>query len=225
MWCIPPHQNAEFVARMEDVLTVYTRPYDPDYPVVCMDEQPVQLQDECVESIPMSEDNPIEKYDCQYERKGSCAIFMFTEPLSCWREAHARPNRTAVDWAQEVKWLLDEKYPDAKKVVLVMDNLNTHTTASFYKAFTPAEAYRLSQRLEIHHTPKHGSWLDMAECELAAMTTQALTGKRIPSIDELNQTLSAWSTSRNNSQTGINWHFTTDDARIKLKRLYPEVKN
>lgn len=224
MWCIPPHQNAEFVAHMEDVLEVYKRPYDPDCPVVCMDEQPFQLLDEQLEPIPMSEDNPVEKVDCEYKRKGTCAIFMFTEPLGGWRAAHARPNRTAIDWAQEMKWLLDEKYPDKKKIVLVMDNLNTHTTASFYKAFSPEEAFRLSQRLEIHYTPKHGSWLDMAECELAALTVQALFRKRIPDIDALNQAISAWQTRRNNNQTGINWHFTSEKARIKLKRLYPEIK-
>ena len=224
MWCIPPHQNAEFVACMEDVLSVYMRPYDPDYPVVCMDEQPFQLLDEYLEPIPMSETNHIEKYDCEYKRKGSCSIFMFTEPLGAWRAAHARPRRTAVDWAQELKWLLDEKYPNAKKVVLVMDNLNTHTPASFYKAFPPDEAFRLSQRLEIHHTPKHGSWLDLAECELAAMTNQSLIGMRIPSIEDLNQRLSAWETKRNGGQKGIDWRFTSDDARIKLKHLYPKIK-
>ena len=139
MWCIPPKQNAEFVARMEDVLEVYSRPYDPDYPVVCMDEKPFQLLDEYLEPIPMGKDNHTKKYDCEYVRKGSCSIFMFTEPLGQWREAHALPRRTCTDWAMQMKWLLDEQYPDAKKVVLVMDNLNTHTISSFYKTFSPEE--------------------------------------------------------------------------------------
>ncbi|MBQ9719222.1 MAG: IS630 family transposase [Oscillospiraceae bacterium] len=224
MWCIPPKQNAEFVARMEDVLDVYARPYDAEYPVVCMDEKPFQLLDEYLEPIPMGKGNHIKKYDCEYVRKGSCSIFMFTEPLGLWREAHALPHRTAVDWAQQVKWLLDEQYPDAKKVVLVMDNLNTHSTASFYKAFPPEEAFRLSQRLEIHYTPKHGSWLDMAEIELSALTIQCLLGVRIPTIEALNDILVAWKRARNSAQKGISWHFTAFDARIKLKHLYPEIK-
>lgn len=165
---------------MEDILEVYERPYNPDYPVVCMDEKPFQLLDEYLEPLPMGKENHIKKYDCEYVRKGSCSIFMFTEPLGQWREAHALAHRTSEDWAHQLKWLLDEQYPDAKKVVLVMDNLNTHSTASFYKAFTPQEAFRLSQRLEIHFTPKHGSWLDMAEIELSALTTQCLLGVRIP---------------------------------------------
>lgn len=223
MWCIPPKQNAEFVARMEDVLDVYKRPYDPEYPVVCMDEKPFQLQDEYLEPIPMSESNHTEKYDCEYERKGSCAIFMFTEPLGQWREAHALANRRSTDWAHQMKWLLDEQYPKAKKVVLVMDNLNTHSTASFYKAYPAEEAFRLSQRLEIHYTPKHGSWLDMAEIELSALTVQSLLGVRIPAIDALNERLKSWRTTRNAAQKGIDWQFTTADARVRLKHLYPDV--
>ena len=224
MWCIPPKQNAEFVARMEDVLEVYERPYDPSHPVVCMDEKPMQLLDEYLEPIPMGNGNHTKKYDCEYERKGSCAIFMFTEPLGQWREAHALPHRTSEDWAQQVKWLLDEQYPDAKKVVLVMDNLNTHTIGSFYKAFPPEEAFRLSQRLEIHYTPKHGSWLDMAEIELSALTTQCLLGVRIPTIEALNTILCSWKTARNAKQKGIRWQFTSSDARLKLRHLYPEIK-
>lgn len=224
MWCIPPKQNAEFVARMEDVLEVYSRPYDPKRPVVCMDEKPFQLLDEALEPIPMSKTNHIEKYDCEYVRKGSCSIFMFTEPLGQWREAHALSRRTSEDWAKQMKWLIDEVYPDMEKIVLVMDNLNTHTTASFYKAFPPDEAFRLSQRLEIHYTPKHGSWLDIAEIELSALTIQCLLGERISSIDVLNNILSAWNQNRNSTQKGVSWHFTTDTARSKLKHLYPETK-
>lgn len=224
MWCIPPSQNAEFVANMEDVLEVYSRPFDQKQPVICIDEQPFQLLDQYLDPIWMNANNHIKKYDSEYIRKGSCSIFMFTEPLGGWREAHALPRRTAQDWAHQVKWLIDEKYPDAEKIVLVMDNLNTHTKASFYKAFAPDEAFRLSQRLEIHYTPKHGSWLDMAEIELSSLTVQALLGERIPSVDALNKILSAWHTNRNVSQKGISWQFSTDDARIKLRHLYPIVK-
>lgn len=224
MWCIPPKQNADFVAHMEDVLEVYSRPYDSDHPVVCMDEKPFQLLDEMVEPIPMKEDNHIEKYDSGYERKGSCSIFMFTEPLAQWREAHALPHRTCDDWAHQMKWLIDEVYGKVEKIVLVMDNLNTHSIASFYKAFPPEEAYRLSQKLEIHYTPKHGSWLDIAEIELSSLTIQALLGRRIPSIEELNSILCAWHVSRNSAQKGVDWQFTSDSARIKLKHLYPEIK-
>ena len=224
MWCIPPEQNADFVAHMEDVLAVYARPQDVDFPVVCMDEKPFQLLDERYEPIPMSKNNHKKKYDCEYERKGTCSIFMFTEPLGGWRHALAFPRRTRKEWAEQIKWLLNEQYPHAKKVVLVMDNLNTHEIASLYKFFPPDEAFRLSQRLEIHYTPKHGSWLNIAELELSALTIQCLVNKRIPAITELNEQLSAWHTNRNTSQKGVDWQFTTDDARIKLKHLYPVVK-
>lgn len=224
MWCIPPKQNAEFVAKMEDVLEVYSRPYNEKRPVVCMDEKPFQLLDEKLEPIDMSENNHNVKYDSEYVRKGSCSIFMFTEPLGQWREAHALPRRTCEDWARQMKWLIDEVYPDAEKIVLVMDNLNTHAPASFYKAFSPEEAFRLTQKLEIHYTPKHGSWLDIAEIELSALTIQCLLDKRIPSLDALNQMLASWYLRRNSSQKGVSWQFHTDDARIKLKHLYPDVK-
>lgn len=224
MWCIPPKQNAEFVARMEDVLEVYARDYNVKRPVICMDEQPFQLLSERHMPIPMSSSNHTEKYDCQYERKGSCSIFMFTEPLNCWRNAMSLPQRTSEDWAERIKWLLDQRYPDAEKVVLVMDNLNTHNISSLYKVFDPAEAFRLSQRLEIHFTPKHGSWLNIAEIELSAMTTQCLLNKRIPSITALNAELSAWDTNRNRAQKAVDWQFTTEVARTKLKHLYPYVK-
>lgn len=224
MWCIPPKQNADFVAHMEDVLEVYSRPYDEKRPVVCMDEKPFQLLDEYLEPIPMGKSNHVKKYDCEYVRKGSCSIFMFTEPLGLWREAHALSRRTSEDWAHQIKWLVDEQYPKAEKIVLVMDNLNTHSISSLYKAYSPEEAFRISQKLEIHYTPKHGSWLDIAEIELSSLTIQALLGERIPSIDSLNERLSAWSSNRNSSQKGVDWHFSTDDARIKLKHLYPIIK-
>jgi len=148
---------------------------------------------------------------------------MFTEPLAGWRSAHALPQRRKVDWAHKIKWLLDEVYPTAKKVVLVMDNLNTHKTSSLYETFAPEEAFRLSQRLEIHYTPKHGSWLNIAEIELSSLELQCLGKRRIPSIDLLNAELDAWSTNRNLLQKGVNWQFTSSDARIKLRHLYPVV--
>lgn len=224
MWCIPPKQSAEFVAHMEDVLEVYSRPFNPKRPVVCMDEKPFQLLDEYLEPIELGENNHTVKYDSEYIRKGSCSIFMFTEPLGCWRETHALSRRTADDWAKQMKWLIDEQYPDVEKIILVMDNLNTHNISSFYKTFSPEEAFRLSQKLEIHYTPKHGSWLDIAEIELSALTVQALLGVRIPSIDSLNEILLSWHTNRNLNQKGVDWHFSNADARIKLKHLYPELK-
>jgi hypothetical protein len=223
MWCIPPKQNAEFVANMEDVLEVYARPYNEKRPVVCMDEKPYQLLDDEYGTIELSESNHVRKQDCEYARKGSCSIFMFTEPLGSWREASALPQRRAEDWANKVKWLVDEVYPEAEKVVLVMDNLNTHTTASFYKFYSPQEAFRLSQKLEIHYTPKHGSWLDIAEIELSALSLESLEGRRIPTVEALNEILAAWSCDRNKRQKGVSWHFTTDDARLKLQHLYPHI--
>jgi len=222
-WCIPPKQNAEFVAHMEDVLEVYERGHSEDYPVVCMDEKPFQLLDERYHPIPMSPANHIQKYDCEYERKGTCSIFLFTEPLAGWRYSTALAQRTRLDWARQIKWLLDQQYPKAKKVVLVMDNLNTHSIASLYKTFPPQEAFRLAQRLEIHYTPKHGSWLNIAECELSALSIQCLGQRRIPSIPDLNLELSAWNSARNVSQKGVVWQFTAPDARIKLHHLYPDV--
>lgn len=224
MWCIPPKQNAEFVAHMEDVLSVYARPYDAKHPVICMDEKPYQLLDDEYQSIEMSENNHIRKYDCEYSRKGTCSIFMFTEPLGGWREAHALPQRRAEDWANQIKWLIDEAYPDVEKIVLVMDNLNTHTIGSLYKYFKPEEAFRLSQKLEIHYTPKHGSWLDIAEIELSALSLQCLENRRIPTIEILNNELNKWYHNRNSKQNGVSWQFTTSDARTKLKHLYPEIK-
>jgi hypothetical protein len=224
MWCIPPKQNAEFVANMEDVLSVYARPYRKPYPVVCMDEKPFQLLDDQYEIIPMGKDNHTLKQDCEYERKGTGSIFMFTEPLSGWRSAFAEPHRRGVDWAHKIEWLLTEQYPKAKKVVLVMDNLNTHTPASLYKAFPPKVAAKLAGRLEIHFTPKHGSWLNIAEIELSSLSIQCLGDRRIPSIDALNSELSAWHTARNAAQKGVDWQFRASDARIKLKHLYPVIE-
>ena len=221
-WCIPPKQNSAFVAAMEDVLAVYARPYDPQKPVVCMDEKPFQLLDHAREPLPVKPGS-IEKVDNEYIRNGTCSIFIFTEPLSGWRFAQALPHRTKKDWANRIKWLLDEQYPDVEKVVIVMDNLNTHTLSSLYEAFPPQEAFRLAQRLEIHYTPKHGSWLDIAEIELSALAVQCLGKRRIPTIEDLNAELSVWHSNRNYSQKGVNWQFTNDTARDKLKYLYPFV--
>jgi hypothetical protein len=212
---------------MEDVLAVYARPYDEKRPQVCMDEKPVQLLGDLRNPVPLSDSNHTKLEDSEYIRNGTCSIFMFTEPLGCWREAHACKRRTKKVWASEIKWLLDEKYPHAEKVVLVMDNLNTHSISSLYETFPPEEAFRLSQRLEIHFTPKHGSWLDMAEIELSALTNQCLSHRRIDNIEDLKTEILSWSVSRTANQKGIDWQFTAQDARTKLKALYPviELKN
>jgi len=207
---------------MEDVLSVYERPYDKNRPVICMDEKPFQLLKHVHEPLPTAPKKPLRE-DYEYLRNGTCSIFIFTEPLGGWRHAEAFHRRTKIDWANRIKWLLDEEYPEAEKIVLVMDNLNTHTIASLYDAFPPEEAFRLAQRLEIHFTPKHGSWLNIAEVELAAMAAQCLGQRRIPDLETLNGELAAWYTRRNQSQKGVDWQFTTTDARIKLKRLYPLI--
>ena len=219
-WCIPTEHSAAFVAAMEDVLEVYSRPYDERRPVVCMDEKPVQLLAEAREGY-TSKKSGIRYQDNEYVRNGTCSIFLSTEPLASWRYAEAKQQRTRRDWAAFIKWLLDERYPDAEAVVLVCDNLNTHNIASLYEAFEPAEALRLAKRLEIHHTPKHGSWLDIAEIELSALGNQCLSKRRIDSVDKLNEELASWNTERNAGQKSVNWQFKTADARIKLKHLYP----
>lgn len=218
---IPPEQNAEFVARMEDVLEVYHRPYDPKRPVVCLDEQPTQLVAETRQPIAVQPGQPA-RYDYEYERRGSATNFMITEPLAGWRKVNVRETKTAIDLAHEIKELLDVDYPDAETVVLVWDNLNTHTPASLYKAFEPPEARRLLERLEIHYTPKHGSWLDVAEIELSVFTKQCLA-RRIDNIDTLRREAKAWADARNADQTGVDWQFTNEQARIKLHHLYPQV--
>jgi len=207
---------------MEDVLAVYARQYDKKRPVVCMDEKPYQLLGHIREPLPMKP-RAQERVDHEYIRNGTCSIFIFTEPLAGWRYAQAFPQRTKKDWAHRIQWLLNEQYCEAEKVVLVMDNLNTHTLSSLYETFPPDEAFHLAQRLEIHYTPKHGSWLNIAEVELAAMAAQCLGQRRIPDLITMNAELSAWYTKRNQLQKGVDWQFTNSDARIKLKRLYPLV--
>ena len=207
---------------MEDVLEVYSRPYDPLRPVICMDEKPYQLLDEVREPIG-AKPGSVKKVDSEYKREGTCSIFIFTEPLAGWRHVQALERRTKKDWAHQVKWVLDNQYPKAEKVVLTMDNLNTHVISSFYETFSAEEAFRLAQRLEIHYTPKHGSWLNIAEIELSALAAQCLGDRRIPSIEVLNRELSAWESKRNADQKGVDWQFTSADARIKLKWLYPVI--
>ena len=220
-WKIPPECNAAFVANMEDVLDVYHRPYDPEYPVVCMDESPKQLIGEVQPPI-QAQPGSVERIDAEYVRNGTAEIFMEVEPLAGKRHVAVTEHRTRIDWAQQIKEMLDVRYPDVTKVVLVMDNLNTHTTASLYEAFPPEEARRLAERLEIHYTPKHGSWLNMAEIELSVLQGQCLN-HRIPDIGTMRSEVDAWQNARNNKIKNIDWQFTTTDARIKLKRLYPKL--
>lgn len=209
---------------MEDVLDLYCLPYDPEVPLVCMDEQPTQLIAETRPTLPQEPGKP-ERYDYEYERKGTAANFMFTEPLGGWRKVSVRERRTSIDWAQEIKELLDRDYPEAEKIRLVVDNLNTHKIASFYEAFEPEEARRLAKRLEIHYTPKHGSWLNIAEIELSVLTNQCLNNRYIADIQTLAKETKAWEKRRNFNQKGVDWQFTTADARIKLKRLYPQIQS
>jgi len=218
---IPPEQSANFVAKMEDVLSVYKRPYNPKRPVVCMDEMPRQLIEEVRAPIPMETGKP-ERHDYHYKRNGVVNLFMFFEPLAGWRTVMVRDHRTKIDWAHCMRRLLNKHYTDAEKVILVMDNLNTHGLSSFYEAFPPQEACRLAQQLEIHYTPEHGSWLNMAEIENSAMARQCLS-RRIPEKQVMEQETSAWSEQRNKAGAAANWRFRTGDARIKLRRLYPNI--
>jgi transposase len=231
-WCVPKQHDADFVMKMEDVLGIYKREYNPKIPVICMDEKPVQLLGEIYDRIrakPLRADpdtglhkpGDIEKTDYQYERCGTASIFMFTEPLRGWRHVVALETRKKGDFASLMRKVSDQYYPGTENAILIADNLNTHTPSSFYEAFPPHVAYGLAQKFEFHYTPKHGSWLNIAECELSALTLQCLGNRRIDSIEWLNREVSAWETDRNTRQKGVNWQFTTDDARLKLKRLYP----
>jgi hypothetical protein len=204
---------------MEDVLEVYRRPYDPMRPLVCMDESTKQLLNEVRLPIPGKIGSP-QRYDSEYRRNGVASLFLAFEPLSGWRRVQVTEQRTRRDWAHFIKDLLDERYPDCERVVLVMDNLNTHSGASLYETFAPTEALRLLRRLEIHYTPKHGSWLNMAEGEFSVLQTQCLD-RRIGTPEVLKQEISAWQAQRNQEAIGANWKFTTEDARVKLRKLYP----
>jgi DDE superfamily endonuclease len=223
MWCIPPGEDAAFVAQMEQVLEVYQRPYDPRYPVVNMDEQHKQLIDEIKQPLEVAP-GQVKRIDYEYVRRGACVVWMFVEPLAGWRMAPVTSNRTAEDWARQVQQVVDHpRYAHAERITLVCDNLNTHGVAALYQTFPPEEALRLTRKLELVHTPKHGSWLNMAESELSVLTRQCLA-RRISEQAMVASESDAWAENRNKHQTGIDWRFTTADARIKLKNLYPKIK-
>lgn len=219
---IPPEADAEFAAQMELVLDTYATPYDSRHPVVCVDEQPVQLLKETRVPIPATKEHP-RRLDYEYERAGMVSLFMLCEPLAGWRKASVQEQRTKVDWAKEVASLLRGRYAKAEKVILVCDNLNTHTLGAFYEAFDAEEARELVRRLEIRHTPKHGSWLNIAECELSAMTRQCVTGRRFGTIEELRTETAAWYARTNDKQRGVDWHMRVEDARVRLKAVYPKL--
>jgi len=207
---------------MEDLLDTYCLPPDRRVPLICMDEQPVQLIQETRSPLPALPGHPL-RMDYEYERNGTATVFLFTEPLQGHRQVHVRERRTATDWAEEIQHLLEVEYPEADRIRLVCDNLNTHKLGSLYEAFPPDTARRLAQRLEIHYTPKHGSWLNIAELELSVLTRQCLD-RRIPNLETLRQETQAWETRRNTAQKRVDWQFTTPDARIKLRRLYPRIQ-
>lgn len=223
-WVIPPEADAEFVAQMEAVLDIYAEPYaPPDCPVICMDEQPVQLQRETRPPIAATPEHG-KRVDYEYERAGTANIFMFTEPLAGWREVSVRETRTKVDWATEVARLMEGRFADCKIVKLVCDNLNTHTPGAFYEGFEPEQARQLVRRIEFCYTPKHGSWLNIAENELSSLTRQCVSGKRFGDIETLRDETAAWATDVNNTQRGVDWQMKVDDARCKLTSVYPKIK-
>ena len=221
-WVIPPEQDAEFVAAMEEVLETYEKAYDPQHPVLCMDEQPVQLLKETRVPITATKEHG-KRVDYEYERNGTASIFMFAEPLSGFRRATARPHRTKDDWAHEVAQLLNTRYASVERITLVCDNLNTHTKGAFYEAFPPEQAREYVRRIDFVYTPKHGSWLNVAECELSCMTSQCLKDRRIGELKTLQTEVAAWSTRVNKKQRAVDWQFTIEKARVKLKRLYPKI--
>ena len=222
IWKIPPKANAAFVARMEDVLAVYLRSYDPKNPVVCVDESSKQQIQDVIDSVAM-EPGQVARIDSEYKRNGVSNLFMSFEPLGGWRHVKVTEHRKAVDFAYLLEELVDVHYPEADKVVLVMDNLNTHSEASLYKAFPPEKAFRIAQKLEIHYTPKHGSWLNMAEIEFSALVRQC-TNRRIGDQESLKREIEAWEKNRNESEVKCNWQFKTSDARTKLYKLYPTIE-
>ena len=220
MWCIPPQHSAAFVCHMEDVLEVYCRPFDPKHPVVCLDETSRQLIGEVREPLP-PRPGEAARYDGEYVRNGVANLFMAFEPLAGWRQVRVTEQRCRRDWASFVRELADGRYKDADRIVLVMDQLNTHTLASLYEAFPPGEARRLAEKLEIHPTPKHGSWLNMAEIEFSALSRSL--PERIGDRAALERHTAAWEQRRNAAQVKADWQFTTKDARIKLRKLYPSL--
>jgi hypothetical protein len=226
MWCIPDKPSAEFVYHMEDVLAVSHRPYNPKRPVVCVDETFKQLIGQTREPLPMRPGS-VERFDYVYTRHGGTSLFLACEPLAGWRPIEVTEHRRRTDWAGFIRALLEGRYREAEKVVLVMDQLNTHSPASLpaslYEAFPPEEAKRLADRLEIHHTPKHGSWLNMAEIELSALGRQCLS-RRIAHQDTLTRQIAGWEEKRNAARPQITWQFTTQNARVKLRTLYPSLQ-
>lgn len=206
---------------MEDVLEVYSRPYDPKRPQVCMDEAGKQLVKETREPIAAEPSQP-ERYDYEYERNGTCNLFVFCQPLTGWRHVEVTERKTKQDWAYAIRDLVDVRFPEAEKIVLVMDNLNTHSPASLYEAFPPDEARRIAEKLEIHPTPKHGSWLDVAEIMIGIMNRQCLS-RRMGEVHQVREEVAAWENDGNEHCQPVQWHFTANDARIKLKRLYPTL--
>jgi hypothetical protein len=216
---IAPEANADFVCAMEDVLELYHEPYDPLHPVVCFDESPKQLIGETQRPLPMEPGQPL-RYDYEYERHGTCNLFMFFQPLCAWRHVEVTDRRTMIDYAHCMRDLVDRFFPDAEVIRVVQDNLSTHKPAALYEAFPPAEARRILERLEFHFTPKHGSWLNMAEIELNVVNGQCLD-RRIGDKGTLISEVSAWECKRNQRASTVNWQFTTADARIKLRKLYP----
>jgi hypothetical protein len=221
MWCIPPKQSAEFVFHMEDVLEVYHRPYDPKRPVLCIDETFKQLIGETRKPLPLRP-GMVERYDHEYVRNGVASLFLACEPLAGWRHVAVTEHRGRVDWAGFIRSLLDGRYAQAERVVLVMDQLNTHALASLYETFPPDDAKRLAERIELHHTPKHGSWLNIAEIELSALGRQCLA-RRIAHQDSLRRKVEQWEQQRNAAVTKVDWQFTTAQARVKLRSLYPSL--
>lgn len=222
MWCIPPEASAEFVCAMENVLEVYHRPYDPKQPVVCLDEKSKQLVGEICKPIP-ARPGRAARCDYEYVRNGTANLFMMVEPLRGWRRVNVTTRRGKTDFAEQVRELVDVHYPQAQRITLVMDNLNTHRLSSLYEAFEPVEARRLLERIEPVHTPKHGSWLNMAECELSVLEKQALGG-RVGDEAELRRRVTLWNADRNHRTKRIDWQFQTSDARVKLRRLYPKTQ-
>lgn len=223
-WVIPPDADGDFVACMEEVLDTYEEPYNPKRPVICMDEQPVQLHKEVRTPITATAKRP-RRVDYEYERCGTACIFMFAEPLAGWRQVTVREQRTKIDWAREMESLLNGRYCDAEKVVLVCDNLNTHTKGAFYEAFKPDVARSLVKRIDFRFTPKHGSWLNAAENELSSLTRQCVAGRRFPDLKKLRGETKAWCQRSNKKQRGVDWQFQIDDARLKLNSLYPKIKS
>jgi len=222
-WVIPPEADGEFVAHMEEVLEVYEKPYNPAVPVLCMDEQPVQLLKETRAPIAATA-NHARRVDYEYERAGTASIFMFAEPLACWREVVVRERKTKIDWATEMARLLEGRYALCEKVIVVCDNLNTHTKGAFYEVFQPPRARSLVRRIEFCYTPKHGSWLNIAENELSSLTRQCVAGRRFADIQTLSEETQAWSSDVNVTQRGVDWQMNIDDARTKLKSVYPTIK-